>query len=274
MCLLASAFGFACMACCVRLTDDYGGAISSFQKSLFRNVIAFSIAAAVFLRQPHVGALSRRGWGALLLRCSAGTVGIFCNFFALGIIPINEAMTLNKTAPFWTVLFAWLFLGEKANAKKLGGLVLAFVGALCVMKPGFQGATAWASACALLGGLGAGLAYACVRELGKEQVNSAFIVLFFSGFSTLACLPFLAGGFAPMTFAQVVILLGAGIGAALGQFGITLAYRFAPPKEIAVYDYSNVIFTALLGYFFLAQTPDILSAVGFLLIVLAALRAR
>ncbi len=262
------------MAFCVRLCDDFGGPISSFQKSLFRNVIAFLIAAAVFVRQPQVGRLSLKGWGALLLRCTAGTIGIFCNFYALGVIPIGEAMTLNKTAPFFTVLFAWLFLGEKAGVKQVVALVLAFAGALCVMKPGFAGLATGATIAALVGGMGAGLAYACVRELGKEQVNSAFIVLFFSGFSTLACLPFLADGLAPMSLAQVIILLGAGTGAAVGQFGVTLAYRFAPPKEIAVYDYSNVIFTSLLGFFFLAQTPDFLSVAGFLLIVVAAFRAR
>ncbi len=262
------------MAFCVRLCDDFGAPISSFQKSLFRNVIAFLIAAVVFLRQSQVGVLSGKGQVALAVRCLAGSVGIFCNFYALGVIPIAEAMTLNKTAPFFTVLFAWLFLGEKADIQKWGALVLAFAGALCVMKPGLEMATIGASSLALLGGMGAGLAYACVCELGKEHVNPAFIVLVFSGFSTVACLPFVIHGFAHLTLAQVIILLGAGIGAAVGQFGVTLAYRLAPPKEIAVYDYSNVIFTALLGFFFLAQVPDGLSVLGFILIVWAAFHSR
>ena len=113
-----------------------------------------------------------------------------------------------------------------------------------------------------------------MRELGILKVDGAFIVLFFSAFSTLASLPFLAGGVDPMTPAQMLIMLGAGVGAAIGQFGVTAAYRFAPPRAIAVYDYANVVFTALFGLLFFAQVPDLLSVAGFGLIVLAGLRAR
>ena len=280
LCILASAFGFALMAFFVRLCDDFGGSVSSFQKSLFRNLIALALAAAVFARgrrragaAPRV-ALPAKAWGLLLGRSFAGCVGIFGNFYALSHIPIGEAMTLNKTAPFFAVLFAWLFIGERPSLRQFAALALAFLGVALVMKPGFQGAATFATVCALGGGLGAGIAYACVRELGILKVDGAFIVLFFSAFSTLASLPFLAGGVDPMTPAQMLIMLGAGVGAAIGQFGVTAAYRFAPPREIAVYDYANIVFTALFGLLFFAQVPDLLSVAGFGLIVLAGLRAR
>ncbi len=282
-CILASAFGFAVMAACVRLCDDYGAAVSSFQKSLFRNLIALVVAAVVFLREREhavakgfvpVSQLPLRAWLFLMGRSLAGVCGVFGNFYALSIIPIGEAMTLNKTAPFFTVLFSWLFLRERTDARRFLCLILAFAGVLLVMKPGLQGAATGATLCALGGGLGAGIAYTCVRELGLLKVEGSFIVLFFSAFSTLASLPFMLGGIDPMTPAQIVIMLGAGLAAAVGQFGITAAYRFAPAREIAVFDYTNIIFTALLGFIFFAQTPDLISVAGFLLIVLAALRNR
>ncbi len=282
-CILASAFGFALMAFFVRLCDDFGGSVSSFQKSLFRNAIAFTIATGVFLRSrgaairsgsPPVARLPGRAWLLLLGRSIAGTVGIFGNFYALSIIPIGEAMTLNKTAPFFTVLFSWLFLREKAGLRAIGCLLVAFAGALLVMKPGFQGAATFATVCALAGGLGAGVAYTCVRELGLLKVEGSFVVLFFSGFSTLASIPFVLLDPAPMTAAQTLILLGAGCGAAIGQFGVTAAYRFAAPREIALFDYSNVIFTSLFGFVFFSQVPDAWSVCGFLLIVVASLLSR
>jgi drug/metabolite transporter (DMT)-like permease len=73
-----------------------------------------------------------------------------------------------------------------------------------------------------------------------------------------------------MTPAQIAIMLAAGASAALGQFGVTLAYRYAPPKSIAVYDYTNVIFTAMLGFCFFGQIPDFLSVSGFAVILFAA----
>ena len=273
LCIIASAFGFALMAMFVRLCDDYGGEISSFQKSFFRNAIALVIAAAVFFRGRGAERslpADAKSWGMLLGRSVFGLVGIFANFYALSRIPIGEAMTLNKTAPFFTVFFSWLLMGEKASRRQMLYLVLAFTGALLVMKPGFRGEATFASVCALTGGLGAGLAYVCVHALGRRKVDGAFIVLFFSAFSCLGSLPFVVFGYSPMTPAQVAILLGAGAGAAIGQFGVTAAYRYAEPRSIALYDYTNVVFTAMLGFAFFSQVPDFASVAGFLVILLAA----
>lgn len=276
LCIIASAFGFALMALFVRLCDDYGGEISSFQKSFFRNAIALVIAAGVFMRGRRAGGAASslpadaKSWGILLGRSAFGLVGIFANFYALSKIPIGEAMTLNKTAPFFTVFFSWLLMGEKASRRQIIYLVMAFAGALLVMKPGFRGEATFASVCALTGGLGAGLAYVCVHALGRRKVDGAFIVLFFSAFSCLGSLPFVLFGYSPMTPMQVAILLGAGAGAAIGQFGVTAAYRYAEPRSIALYDYTNVVFTALFGFALFSQVPDVSSVAGFLVILMAA----
>jgi len=208
----------------------------------------------------------------LLLRSTLGTCGLFANFYALSHVPIAEGQTLNKTAPFFTVICAWLFLGEKAKVRQIVPLLIAFAGVVFVAKPGFAGEAALPLGVGLFGGVCAGAAYACLRALRRREVDSSFIVMFFSAFSCLASIPFAAATFTPMTPMQVVILLGAGAGAALGQFGITAAYGFAAPRDIAVYDYSSIIFAAALGYAMFGQIPDIWSVLGFVLIVLAAMR--
>lgn len=289
-CIVASAFGFAIMATCVRLCDDYGAAISSFQKGFFRNVVALGLALAVFLRgsvptahgtQPGPVPTQRRGpvpakaWLLLVLRSALGTVGVFANFYALSRITIAEGQTLNKTAPFFTVVFAALFLKEHAGWKSFYPLLVALVGVLLIAKPGFAGEAAFPLAVGLLGGISAGAAYTALRALGKTgAMKSSFIILFFSAFSCLAAVPFMLHGFVPMTAAQVAILFGAGGGAALGQFGVTLAYRSAAPRDIAVYDYTNILFTAAFGFALFDQIPDGWSLVGFALIVFAALKMR
>jgi len=278
-CILTSAIGFALMALFVRLCDDCGGPVSSFQKSFFRNIVALVVALFVFVGRRRSRAddeprprLSAKAAWLLLGRSVAGLVGIFGNFYALSAIPIGEAMTLNKTAPFFAVVFSWMFLRERASPGQLARIAVAFIGAAFVMKPGFAGEETFATVCALAGGLGAGIAYTCVRELGILRVEGSLIVLFFSAFSTIGSIPFFVTDPAPMTVAQTLVLLCAGVGAAIGQFGVTAAYRYAAPRDIAVYDYSNVVFTAIFGFLFFAQVPDLLSVVGFLLIVLAGFR--
>lgn len=276
LCIIASAFGFALMAFCVRLCDNFGEPISCFQKSFFRNAIACVVAAvALFRRHAHDVRTAaclprhRKAWTLLLLRSTLGSVGIFANFYALGHISIAEGQTLNKTAPFFTVLLAGLFLKERVSRRQLGVLLLAFCGVLLIAKPGFAGAETFPLAMGLLGGLCAGAAYVCLRSMRTHQVDAAFIVFFFSVFSCVLSALFLVNGLDPMTDAQLLILVGAGVGAALGQFGITLAYGFAAPREVAVYDYTNIIFTALLSLLFLGQLPDACSLLGCATIIAA-----
>ena len=290
--IVASALGFALMAALVRLADDYGEPLSAFQKSFFRNLVALAVAAAVYWRQsprisnpnPQVPSPNPvnpvnpvqtprsqpRTTFLLLARAAFGTLGIFANFYALSHIPIATGQMLNKTAPFFTVAFAWAFLGERTFFRQAVALAVAFAGAMLVVKPGFAGAHAFPLAVGLLGGAAAGAAYACVRALRRRGVDPAYIILYFSVFSCLAAVPFMLPGLKPMTFAQVAVLLGAGGAAAVGQFGVTLAYGYAAPRDIAVYDYSSVLFAAAFGYFFFAQVPDIFSVLGFA-VILAAL---
>lgn len=277
--IVASAFGFAVMALCVRLTDDYGDYVPCFEKSFFRNFVALVIAAFAYFRtsrtasrEPQTANREPRATTlALVIRCVLGTIGIFSNFYALSHIPIAEGQTLNKTAPFWTLLFAWSFFGEKVSARQFIAVAAAFAGAALVVKPGFAGAEAFPLAMGLLGGICAGGAYAAVRFLGRSRVNPALIVLAFSAFSCVVSVPLAAMDFVPLTPAQILVLCGAGAGAAVGQFGITLAYRYAAPREIAVYDYTNILFTAAFGYLVFGQVSDGLSIFGMAVIVLAAL---
>ena len=80
-------------------------------------------------------------------------------------------------------------------------------------------------------------------------------------------LPFIILDHAPMTWQQIVCLLCAGLAAAGGQFSITAAYQKAPAREISVFDYSQVIVAAILGFVFLDQIPDMLSIIGYVIII-------
>ena len=267
----------------VRLADDFGGAVSPFQKSFFRNIVAVVLAGVLFAmsrreaaRAPLPRGVALRGsgtpaasfWRPLVWRSIFGTIGIFGNFYALSHIPLGDACMLNKLSPFAAVIASWLLLGDRVTARQGVAVAGAFVGAMFVVKPGFALAGETAAALAgLVGGVSAGLAYTCVRRLGILKVEPSFIVLFFSAFSTFATLPFLIFDYHPMTGAQVAILFGAGVTATIGQFGITAAYRFARPREIAVYDYANVAFAAMLGFLVFGQVPDAFSWLGIAIIV-------
>lgn len=267
--IILSAFCFAWMNAFVRLSGD----LPFIEKSFFRNFVALLLALVMLLRErggprsflPQKGTLP-----FLLIRAAAGTLGILCNFYAIDHLALSDASILNKMSPFFAILCSWLFLREKLNWKQ-GLIVLgAFVGALCVIKPSFANADLFPSLIGLLGGFGAGVAYTMVRRLGQLGENKAYIVFFFSAFSCIVTLPYLLLAFEPMTWGQLLCLVMAGVSAAGGQFGVTSAYCYAPAKEISVYDYTQIIFAAGLGFLLFAQIPDWLSILGYCIIIAMA----
>ena len=75
-----------------------------------------------------------------------------------------------------------------------------------------------------------------------------------------------------LLFFMPLVLLGilpmiVGILAAAVQLCLTKAYGFAPAKEISVYDYSQIIFAAFLGFLFWGELPDLLSVIGYVVII-------
>ena len=74
-----------------------------------------------------------------------------------------------------------------------------------------------------------------------------------------------------MSLMQFTYLICAGLSASIGQFGITFAYKFAPGKEISIFDYSNIVFAAIFSFTIFGVIPDGLSFIGYLIIFAASL---
>ena len=271
ICIISSSFCFALMAFFVRLAGD----INFVQKAFFRNSAAFLIALFLIVKdvlRNGKSALAVPGGAVLFLflRAASGTVGIFGNFYAIDHLVLSDAAILNKMSPFFAVIFSCILMKEKVRPVSLIIILAAFAGSFFVVKPSLDFSKSLPAMAGLAGGMGAGFAYSCVRKLSTMRCGSHIVVLFFCCFSMLVSLPFMAGNFEPMSLRQVLLLAAAGVSAAGGQFGITAAYFAAPAREISIYDYSQIIFSAVLGFVFFGQVPDSWSVAGYSVIILMA----
>ncbi len=260
--IISSAFFFAVMNLMVRLSGD----LPSVQKSFFRNFVALFFAASILLKSKTSLKCVKGNIQPLFLRAFFGTIGILCNFYAIDHMILSDASMLNKLSPFFAVVFSTLFLKEKIKPWQLMTVLGAFIGSLFIIKPSLDFTRVFPYLIGFLGGMGAGAAYTAVRYLGGRGVHGSVIVFMFSLFSCIVCFPMTVIGYAPMTAVQLITLLGAGLAAAGGQFCITYAYTYAPARDISVYDYSQIIFSAILGYFVLNQKADLLSVAGYIII--------
>lgn len=253
---------FALMTFFVRMA----GNLPTMQKAFFRNAVAAVVALFLLARSEEGFKIKKSSWRDLFLRSFFGTMGLICNFYAVDRLAIADANILNKLSPFFAIIMSYFILKEKANKTEWLCVVVAFIGALFVVKPSMDMQFVNAMI-GMLGGFGAGVAYTFVRKLGKAGERGSVIVMCFSVFSCIVTTPFLIIGAKPMSLYQIVMLLLAGAAATGGQLSITKAYTKAPAKEISVFDYSQVVFAAALGLVFLGQIPDLMSIIGYVIII-------
>ncbi len=264
--VILDSVGFSLMNFFVKLSGD----LPAMQKAFFRNAIALIVSVIVLAGTREKFRIKRESWPWLMLRSIFGSLGIFCNFWALSRLTIADASILNKMSPFFAIIMSIFILHELPGVFEWFCVAAAFAGTLFVVKP-TAGLASIPAAIGLAGGFFAGTAYTFVRLLGRKGERGPVIVMFFSAFSCLAFLPSLLFHYHPMTAAQVLSLLGAGISASLGQLCVTKAYSLAPAKEISVFDYSQVLFAAIWGFLFLGEIPDMFSRIGYVIIIGTAL---
>lgn len=264
ICILFSALCFSGMSSFINLSGD----LPTPQKVFFRNLIALFIASAALLKNKESFLPKKDCIPFHLIRSGVGLLGVFANFYATTkMASTADAAILNKMSPFFTLIFSAIFLKEKVKPKQAIAIGIAFVGVMFVVKPTMSNVDLLPSIAGFAGGMAAGAAYTAVRHMGNKGENGRFTVFFFSLFSVVVTAPYLIFNYHPMSAKQLVYLILVGVCAAGGQFGITAAYTYAPSREISIYDYSNVIFTAVSGYFFLGhQVPDSWSFAGYFVI--------
>ena len=260
--ILSAAFFFSLMTVFVRLSGD----IPTMQKAFFRNIVAAFLAAFILMRSGEKFYIPRTSLLDMFLRCSIGTMGILCNFWAVDHMRIADANILNKLSPFFAILMSIFILKEKPNRVEWFSVLLAFTGAAFVAKPG-AGIASFPALIAILGGFTAGTAYTYVRKLGLGGVKGPVIVFSFSVFSTLILLPNIVLNYHPMSVRQFIFLVLAGSSAAIAQLSVTAAYQNAPARDISVFDYSQVVYAAIFGFLLWKEIPDAWSFLGYAIII-------
>ncbi len=263
--IILSAFGFAMMSAFVKLSGD----LPSMQKAFFRNIVSFVIALGMIIYHKESFFGKKENQRLLIMRSALGTLGVILNFYAIDHLILSDANMLNKLSPFFVILFSAIFLKERLQLRHIIIIAVGFLGSLLIIKPAFS-VDVIPYLIGLSSAIFAGSAYTCLRAIGNREKHYT-VVFYFSCFSVVTIFPFMIFSYTPMTLIQFTYLILAGIFATIGQLGITLAYKYAPAKEISIFDYSNIIFSAIISMVIFNQSPDIISILGYIVIFSASL---
>ena len=263
--MTGSALAFAVMQVFVNLTGD----IPTMEQMFFRNVIMLVLAGTMAVRQKISLFGELRYQPGLFARSIFGFFAVYCSFYGYSHATQGEVSILVKLAPFFIALFAWIFLKEKPEKSQFYALIFAFAGAVCVARPGFQ-SNVLPLAAAFMAAVLSGIAYTMLRYF-EGRVDGLTVITHFSAVSIAGTIPFLLNSFVMPDRLQMLQLFLIGILSFFGQFCITYAYRMAPAAEISIYDYTGIIFSAVLGFVVLGEALPFLSLLGGALVITAAL---
>jgi drug/metabolite transporter (DMT)-like permease len=263
--MLISALAFSIMSAMVKLSGD----IPIFEKVFFRNLIGLII-AYIMVKNNKTRLLGKReNQKYLLSRSILGLLGVILNFYALRYLVLSDASMLNKISPFFVTLFAIVFLKEKITKVHIPTLIIVFLGALLIIKPQFN-FSVMPSLAGFVSAMFAGGSYTLIRFLsGREK--SATIVFYFTFISVIVMFPLMILNYQKPTIIQFAFLIGTGVFAAIDQFALTNAYRYAPAGEVSIYNYISIISSAIIGFIIWSEVPDFLSVIGTVVIIAVAI---
>lgn len=264
---LSAAFLFAVLSVITKITLEQ---VPSAMVVFFRQAFGLAVLTPLVIRDVAFGrSLKTKRFHLHILRCASGLAAMYALYYALHTLPVVDAVVLSYTRPLFVPFVIWLWMGRRLAAKVWVGLLIGFVGVVCVIRP--TGAVLnWAAIAALASGLLGALSFTVTRKLAKRESTMALVL-----YSLLYMLPVSA---IPLYWSwqwpswEGWALLGViGLLATFYQMFIAMAYRYGHTSKVASVLYSAVAFALILDWFVWGQGVNVLSLVGIGLISLGCL---
>lgn len=260
--MITASSSFALMAMMVKLS---GGRIPLFEQIFFRNLVMVFF-AVWNLRKNHIPIRVAPGnRRPLFFRCFLGFLGVISVFYANNHLPLADAQILQKLNPFFVIIAAVLFLGERMSVPRFLTILGGFTGAVIVIDP-----TGNFNLFPSLVGVGSaffgGTAYVLIRRL-SGRVNGMVIIFWFSLFSVTASIPLMLLDPVLPTPRELFYLFMIGVFAAMGQYFITKAYITAEASKVTLFDYTGVILSPILGLLVFSEGLKLTTLVGTVIII-------
>ncbi|MTH97785.1 DMT family transporter [Roseibium sp. RKSG952] len=261
---LGSTLAFAFMVAALKIAAE---SLPVGQIVFARNFFGmFPVLLMVAMRgELHLALQTPRPWGHVG-RAVVGVTAMAFSFTAFALLPLPDATAIGFAAPLIVVVLAWAFLGEAVRIYRWSAVIIGFLGILVILSPHLGqgdvgGIEAIGAVCGFFGAAFAALAMIFVRKLCETERTST-IVTWFSGAATLLALVTIPIGmvwpsqaWTVPNLTQALLLVFVGLSGGIGQILLTQGYRYADASTIAPFDYVNMIWAILLGWFLFAEQP-------------------
>jgi drug/metabolite transporter (DMT)-like permease len=254
--MLGSTLAFGLMAIAIRYATRY---VPTQEVAFFRN--AFGLLALLpMLIRPGSAPVKTQQLPRYFLRSAIGLASMLCAFWAIGHLPISQAISLSYSTPLFVTIAAVLWLGETVRMRRWAAVIVGFIGVLIIVRPGstsFTPGTLVAVGAAVLSSLVA------IQIKQLTRVDSADTVVFYTYvfWVPLSLLPALFVWVWPTGLAWVW-LVATGVLGTLGQLLWTRALRLGEVSALTPISFMQLPLVSLLGWLLFNETLDRWTVIG------------
>lgn len=238
-----------------------------FFRSSFGLLVLAMIIIFRYLKN-NLNLLKTQDFSIQFLRGIFGTFGMFFGYKSLTLIPLAQASTISYIKVFFVAFLAFIFLKEKIKSQIIFCSIIGFVGVFFITNPehfmSFKGSF-YASISALF--VAAGII--SVSFLSKK--NAPVTILFYNSlFATVISYIIFYEEVQLLRDTDVLqSLILITLTALLGQYFNTISYKNTEANIIVLFGYSRILFSFILGFFFLNEQLELNFLLGFILILLS-----
>jgi drug/metabolite transporter (DMT)-like permease len=213
-------------------------------------------------------------WGTpvLWMRSIAGSISLVGCFYALTHMPPADVYTISNIFPIWVALLSWPILGELPAPSVWLSVLSGVLGVALVQRPGTEG---FDSTGLVVVGVSLFTALAMMGLHQLKDLDPRAVVVHFSGvslvFSLLAwgvfdtALPAVA-----LDWHHVLLLVGVGVSASVGQFFLTKAFTAGAPAKVSVIGLTQIVFVLVLDLLLVGNPLDETKLLGIPFIIIPA----
>jgi drug/metabolite transporter (DMT)-like permease len=233
-----------------------------------RNLLAaLMLLPLVFWRGPSL--LRSKQLPLYGLRVLVSLLSMQAWFYAISQMPIGDVQAIGFMAPVFGTVGAILLLGERVRLRRWTAIIVGFLGAMVVLRPG-SATFGTGQACAIFSALSAGLGAIMIKQLTTIDDADKIVLLTNLMLTPLSLIPALFVWTWP-TLDAVIPILGTGLTAALAHITLVRGYAATDASLAMTFEFSRLPFAVAIAYFAFGETIDAWTWVGAAIIFSASL---
>ncbi|WBL68086.1 Riboflavin transporter [Stenotrophomonas maltophilia] len=254
--MLGSTMAFGLMAVAIRYATRY---VPTQEVAFFRNAFGLLALLPMLLRPGHAS-LKTQQLPRYFVRSAIGLGSMLCAFWALGHLPLAQAVSLSYSTPLFVTIAAVLWLGETVRIRRWAAVVVGFIGVLVIVRPGTAGFTA-GSLVAVAAAVLSSLVAIQIKQLTRVDSADTVVLYTYVFWVPLSLVPALFVWVWPSGMAWLW-LLATGVLGTVGQLLWTRALRLGEVSALTPISFLQLPLVTLLGWLLFNESVDRWTLIG------------